>query len=60
MQRAWNLDVNQAYTDSSTSIAFSGFETLQGGSDVDTFAIQIDTSMVLKGNSEEATPSSSR
>ncbi|MFO0930873.1 MAG: hypothetical protein U0736_28225, partial [Gemmataceae bacterium] len=47
--RTWNLDVSQAYTDGSTSIAFSGFETLQGGSDVDTFAIQVDTSMVLKG-----------
>jgi hypothetical protein len=45
----WNLDAIQTYVRGFATIAFSGFETLQGGAFSDTFNILADTAAALKG-----------
>ena len=45
---AWDLDATQTYTSTSV-LTFSAVETLQGGSDVDTFNVKVDTTADLQG-----------
>ena len=44
----WEVDAG-TFSASSKSAAFTGFETLQGGSGADTFALSADAPAVLKG-----------
>ncbi len=45
----WALGSSQAYTSGGASVTFSAFETLTGGSAIDTFNVTADTSANLNG-----------
>jgi acrosin len=45
----WNLDGSPTYADGTAVLPFSGFEVLQGGSAIDTFAISAATGATLRG-----------
>jgi acrosin len=46
----WNLGATQTYVSSSTTLTFSSFQSLQGGSGVDSFNILTNTTANLSGN----------
>ncbi len=51
----WALGASQTYTSAGQSVAFSGFETLQGGSDADSFNVTANTTANLLGGAGDDT-----
>ena len=45
----WSLGATQTYASGGQTLAFSGIETLQGGTDADTFNVAAATAEILKG-----------
>ncbi|WP_406696293.1 calcium-binding protein [Singulisphaera sp. Ch08] len=48
----WGLDGTPTYSDGSNTLDFSAFETLQGGSAIDTYNVSANTTANLKGGSD--------
>ena len=46
----WTIGATHSYSGGSATITFTGFETLEGGSDSDTFLLNVDSSQTLDGN----------